>query len=855
MRVPLSWIREYVEIPAEATPRQVLDAFVRVGLEDEDIHATEATGPIVVGEVLEFTPEEQSNGKTINWCQVRVAADGEAAADGGEAVRGIVCGAHNFKVGDQVVVTLPGAVLPGDFRISARKTYGHVSEGMMASKRELGIGEDHDGIIVLANLGIEGKLGEPALPLLGLDDVAVEVNVTPDRGYAMSMRGLAREYSHATGATFSDPALRDELQQILAAGVAADDASVRVPLSVADELGVRDQPLAQIFAGLVVTRVDGNRPTPAWLAQRLRLAGIRSLGLLIDITNYVMLELGQPIHGYDLDKLRGGIHVRRATEGERLTTLDGQDRALSTEDILITDDRGPIGLAGTMGGEETELTNDTVNVFIESANFASISIARTARRHKLPSEASRRFERGVDPAVAPVAAARVAELLVELAGGTVEPVGQVIGSAPKREEIEMAADLPSTLMGVDYGRDEVLDAMRAVGCELREDGDTVFTRPATWRHDLTRDVNLVEEVARLLDFDRIPAELPIAPAGRGFTREQRLRRQVADVLAASGSVEVLSYPFVSEQDITEFGAPESGAQPAMKLANAMDATVPYLRTSMLPGLIGVAHRNVSRGMTDVSLFEMGRVFRPEPGKTYGVDSLPPVAQRPSDDVIAELNDGLPPQPHYLGALLVGERTSPQPGLSASVFGWQDALELVQRVGVAIGADVVVRQGSHVGFHPGRCAEIAVRNTAGDERVVGFAGELHPEIAQERDLPRVVGAVELDIDAMIAGTDRHVTTGVIAGVPAATQDLSLVVADDVPAGELRAAVVEGAGELLEDVRLVADYRGEGLEPGTKSVTFALRFRAADRTLTAAEATEAKEAGAEVAAERFGATIRA
>lgn len=855
MRVPLSWIREYVEIPAEATPREVLDAFVRVGLEDEAIHATEASGPIVVGEVLEFVPEPQKNGKTINWCQVRVAPDGATAADGGEAVRGIVCGAHNFKVGDQVVVTLPGAVLPGDFRISARKTYGHVSDGMMASVRELGIGDDHDGIIVLADLGIEAEVGALALPLLGLDDVAIEVNVTPDRGYAMSMRGLAREYANSTGAALADPAEREELQQILAAGVAADAADVRVPLSISDELGVRDQQLAPVFAGLVVTGVDGHRPTPAWMAQRLRLAGIRSLGLLIDITNYVMLELGQPIHGYDLDKLRGGIHVRRAKAGERLTTLDSKNRELSPEDILITDDRGPIGLAGTMGGEETELTDDTVNVFIESANFAPISIARTARRHKLPSEASRRFERGVDPAVAPAAAARVAELLVELAGGKVEPVGQIIGSVVPRDEIAMPASLPATLMGVDYGADEVLDALRAVGCEVRVDGDTIFARPASWRPDLTSDVNLVEEVARLLDFDRIPAELPIAPAGRGFTREQRLRRQLADVLAATGCTEVMSYPFVSADDVATFGAPEADTQPAMKLANAMDATVPYLRTSTLPGLIGVAHRNVSRGLTDIAVFELGRVFRPEAGKRYGVDSLPPVGERPSDEVLTQLNDGLPPQPHYLGALLVGERTSAQPGVRAVKFGWQDALELVHRIGAAVGAEIVVRQGRHVAFHPGRCAEILVRNTAGVERVIGYAGELHPEIAAERDLPRVVGAVEIDVDALLAGTDRHVSAVVIAGVPAATQDLSLVVSEEVAAGELRDAVVEGAGELLEDIRLVADYRGEGLEPGTKSVTFALRFRANDRTLTAAEATEAKEAGAAVAAERYGASIRA
>lgn len=427
MRAPISWLREYVDVPLAATPREVLDAFVRIGLEDEAIHEAGVVGPIVVGEVLERTPESQSNGKTINWCQVRVAPEGEPAADGGADVRGIVCGAHNFETGDFVVVALPGAELPGDFHISARKTYGHVSDGMIASERELGLGDDHAGIIVLGERGIEAEPGTPALPLLGLNDVAVEVNVTPDRGYAMSMRGLGREYSHATGAAFRDPALRPELAEITKQGIASDPAEVRVPITIADELAVRGQAISEIFAGFVVTGVDPTRQSPTWLAQHLRLAGMRSLGLLIDITNFVMLELGQPIHGYDLDKLQGGIHVRRAKAGEELTTLDGVERKLSDEDILITDDRGPIGLAGVMGGTETELSGTTTNVFIEAANFSPISIARTARRHRLPSEASRRFDRGVDPAVTVPAGARVAELLVSLAGGTVQPVGSIVG--------------------------------------------------------------------------------------------------------------------------------------------------------------------------------------------------------------------------------------------------------------------------------------------------------------------------------------------------------------------------------------------------------------------------------------------
>lgn len=854
MRIPLSWLRDYVEVADDATPQDVLDAFVRVGLEDEAIHGGELSGPIVVGEVLERTPEPQKNGKTINWCQVRVAPEGFSAADGGADVRGIVCGAHNFEVGDRVVVTLPGAVLPGDFHIAARKTYGHTSDGMMASQRELGLGDEHDGIIVLGKLGIEAEIGEPALPLFGLDDIAVEVNVTPDRGYAMSMRGLAREYSHATGASFTDPALRPELDAIGEQALAASPADVRVPVTVADELAVREQPLSEVFAGIVVTGVDGTRPTPSWMSGRLRLAGIRSLGLLIDITNYVMLELGQPIHGYDLDQLRGGIHVRRATAGERLTTLDGKDRELSDEDILITDDRGPIGLAGVMGGAETELSDETKTVFIEAATFASVSIARTARRHKLPSEASRRFERGVDAAVTPKAAARVAELLVELAGGTVEAAGSVLGAPAQPEPITMSVDLPSKLMGIAYDRTEVVDALVAVGCEVVGD-DVLTVTPPTWRGDLTEPVTLVEEVGRLCGFDRIPSVVPQATSGHGPSREQALRRQLSDVLAAAGAVEVLSYPFVTEEENILFNSPSGEAVASVKLANPMDAKTAWLRRSILPGLVGVAHRNVSRGRPSVALFELGRVFRPVAGVEYGVDELPPVAERPSDEKLAELNAGIPPQPYSLAIVLVGDRAAKQPGLDAVAFGWQDALEYVDRIALATAADLHVRQGSHGAFHPGRCAEVFVRDAEGEEHSIGFAGELHPDVAEAHDLPRVVGALEIDVDALLAHSVRHVSAGTIVGFPAATQDLSLLVARDVPAGEVRDAVRDGAGELLEDIRLVDDYRGRGLEEGEKSLTFALRFRADDRTLTAAEATEAKEAGAAKAAELFGATIRA
>ena len=311
MRIPLSWLGEHVELPADVTPEQVHADLVRVGFEEESIRRFEATGPIVVGEVLSREPEPQSNGKTINWCQVRVALPGEQAADGGEDVRGIVCGAHNFEAGDKVVVTLPGAVLPGDFKIAARKTYGHVSDGMIASARELALGEDHDGIIVLSRLGFNAEngtdpeVGTDALELLGMRDSAVEINVTPDRGYAFSIRGVAREYSHSTGATFVDPAFALEIGKGTGYSVTLDD-----------QAPVRGRVGCTGFIARVVRGVDPSRPTPSWMVSRLVLAGIRSLGLQVDISNYVMLELGQPLHAYDLSKLNGGITVRRALPGD-----------------------------------------------------------------------------------------------------------------------------------------------------------------------------------------------------------------------------------------------------------------------------------------------------------------------------------------------------------------------------------------------------------------------------------------------------------------------------------------------------------------------------------------------------------
>lgn len=846
MRVPLSWLREFVDVPRDASPEDILAALVSVGFEEEDVFRFDLQGPIVVGEVLDFVEEPQSNGKTIRWCQVRVAPDGEAAADGGDAVHGIVCGARNFFAGDKVVVTLPGAVLPGPFPIAARKTYGHVSDGMIASAKELGLGEEHNGILRLVELGIDAPVGTDAISLLGLDDVAVDINVTPDRGYALSIRGVAREFSHATGADFRDPGQRpwEELAQPTGG----------FEISVDDKAPIRGRVGASEFVARIVRDVDPTKPTPAWMVARLTLAGIRSLGILIDITNYVMIELGQPIHGYDLDKLRGAITVRRAVEGEQLETLDGKVRTLSAEDLLITDESGPIGLAGVMGGGTTEMSEATRNVLIEAATFDTVSIARTARRHKLPSEASRRFERGVDPLIPFVAARRVADLMAEYAGGTLDlEIGGALFATVEQRSIPLPKSFVSALIGVDYTEDEIVAALRMVGADVGDGGDgddaQWWVTPPSWRPDLTDKWTLAEEVARIEGYDRIPSILPTPPSGRGLTALQQGRRRVANALAAAGFVETPSFAFTTEEQNDLHGSASGAHLPSVKLANPLDGQAPFLRRTLVPNLLQVAHRNVSRGFTDLALFETGSVFLPAAGVAYGTPHVPPLAVRPDAATLAELDASIPPQRRHVAVLLAGNLVAKQPGVAATAAELADAVDSVRTIAAAAGVSIDIAQAQRVALHPGRTGVLSVGGVE-----VGYVGELLPAVAEASDLPGRVLVAELDLDLVLSLAGEKVVAESLSGFPAATQDVSLVLGADVPAGDVRAALADGAGELLESLRLVDDYRGPGVPEGAKSLTFALRFRAPDRTLTAAEATEAKLAGVRMVADRFGATLR-
>ncbi|MDQ0924104.1 phenylalanyl-tRNA synthetase beta chain [Pseudarthrobacter sp. W1I19] len=847
MRIPISWLREFAEVPAGATAEDVMGELVKVGFEEEDVHRPTDTlkGPIVVGQVLSLVKEPQTNGKTINWCQVRVVPEGQEQTLTGKGidpsgVQGIICGAHNFVEGDKVVVTLPGAVLPGDFHISARKTYGHLSAGMIASVRELGIGEDHDGILVLSRIGLDPEVGTDAMKLLGLYDEAAEINVTPDRGYAFSIRGVAREYAHATGTTFTDPAGRVQAPAALSGGYG---------VKLNDDAPIYGKPGCDRFVARTVRGVDATRPTPQWMVSRLRLAGIRSISLPVDISNYVMLELGQPTHCYDLDKLSGDIVVRRAAAGEKITTLDDKVRTLDPEDLLITDDSGAIGIAGVMGGADTEVGGTTSNILVEAAHFDEVSISRSRRRHKLPSEASKRFERGVDWQVAGIAAQRVVDLLVELAGGTADEAGTDVGTAPDTVTIDLPAEFAAARIGIDFTEEQIVTSLEDLGAAVvKNDGGWSVTAPS-WRHDLETKEDLSEEIARLVGYDKIPATLPVAPPGRGLTRVQQQRRRLIQALADAGLTEVLSYPFVSKAANDTFGVAEQGAgRTAVKLANPISEEQGFLRTSILPGLIEVAKRNHSRGFRDLALFESGLVFLP--AEKMGTPSIPPLGAKPSDDVLDALYDGVPAQPFHLAVVLTGHDSPAAAAHAPRVWDWADALDIARIAGDVLGVEIVVSQGSHQAFHPGRTARLSLRTG----EVVGYAGELHPKLLAASDMPAQSVALELSADALFDAAPDVIVARHISSFPVATQDVALVVPADVPADEVLAALREGAGELLEDVALFDVYAGKGIEDGKKSLAFGLRFRADDRTLTADEASAARESAVALAAERFGAVQR-
>ncbi|GAS90374.1 phenylalanine--tRNA ligase subunit beta [Mycolicibacterium brisbanense] len=825
MRVPYSWLRETVRAGApgwDVSADELEQTFIRIGHEVEEIIPTgPVSGPLTVGRVASIEELTEFK-KPIRACTVDV---------GEPEPRDIICGARNFAVGDLVVVALPGTTLPGDFTIAKRKTYGRTSDGMICSAAELNLGTDHNGIIVLPPGTAEP--GTPAAELLGLDDVVFHLAITPDRGYCLSVRGLAREIACAYDLDYVDPA---DVPPLPAEGEAW-------PLTVQPGTGV------QRFGLRPVTGIDPAAVSPWWLQRRLLLSGIRAISPAVDVTNYVMLELGHPMHAHDRSLITGGFDVRFARDGEKVVTLDDVERTLNSADVLIVDDVATAAIGGVMGAGTTEVRDSTTDVLLEAAVWDPAAVSRTQRRLHLASEAGRRYERSVDPAISVAALDRCATLLAEIAGGTIEPTltdwredGRTDWSHPP---IEIPADLPDRTAGVDYAAGTTARRLTQVGAAVTG-GDQLTVVPPSWRPDLRQRADLVEEVLRLEGLERIPSVLPAAPAGRGLTAAQKRRRAIGKSLALAGFVEILPTPFLPAGVFDTWGlADDDPRRNTTKVLNPLEADRPQLATTLLPGLLEALGRNVSRGAPDVALFAIAQVVEPTE-QTRAVERIP-TDRRPTDDEIAGLDASLPHQPQHVAAVLTGLREPAGPWGPGRPVEAADAFEAVRVIGRAAGVEFTLRAAQELPWHPGRCAEVVVGDT-----VVGHAGQLHPAVVERSGLPKGTCAVELDLDAVpIVET---LPAPRVSPFPAVFQDISVIVGDETAAASVVAAVRDGAGELLEDVRLFDVYTGPQIGEGRKSLTLALRFRAADRTLTEDEASAARDAAVAAAAEQVGAVLR-
>jgi phenylalanyl-tRNA synthetase beta chain len=828
MRLPYSWLREIVQAGApgwDVSADELEQTLIRIGHEVEEIIPVgPVTGPLAVGRVSEIEELTEFK-KPIRAVKVDIAEAGP---------RDIVCGATNFAVGDLVVVALPGAVLPGDFKIATRKTYGRISDGMICSTAELNLGTDHSGILVLPPGTAEP--GTPAADLLGLDDVVFHLAITPDRGYCLSVRGMARELANAYDLDYVDPA---DVPPLPADGDA-------LPVTIEPGTGVLR------FGLRPVAGIDPTAVSPWWLQRRLLLSGIRAISPAVDVTNYVMLELGHPMHAHDRSLITGGFKVRFAEPEETVVTLDDVERKLDPGDVLIVDDIATAAIGGVMGAGTTEVRDTTTDVLLEAAVWDPAAVSRTQRRLHLYSEAGRRYERFVDPAISVAALDRCAALLADIASGTIEPRLTDWRGDPPREDwshppVRMPADLPARTSGVNYADGTTQRRLSQIGAAVVTDGDQVTATPPSWRPDLRQPADLVEEVLRLEGLEIIPSVLPQAPAGRGLSPVQKRRRAIGKSLALNGYVEILPTPFLPAGVFDQWGLPaDDPRRNATQVLNPLESDRPQLATTLLPGLLEALGRNVSRGAVDAALFAIAQVVE-STAEIRAVERIPN-DRRPTDEEIATLDASLPRQPQHVAIVLAGLREPAGPWGPGRRADAVDAFEAVRVIGRAAGVEMTLRAAHYLPWHPGRCAEVVIGDT-----VVGHAGQLHPAIVERSGLPKGTCAVELDLDAI--PITEAMPAPAVSPFPAVFQDVSLIVGEDVAAQTVIDAVRDGAGDLLEDVRLFDVYTGPQIGEGRKSVTLALRFRAADRTLTEDEASAARDTAVKTAADRVGAVQRA
>ena len=791
MKFSEQWLRSLVD--PQVGREKLVARLSMAGLEVDAVEpvAGDFSG-VVVGEVLECGQHPDAD--KLSLCVV---------SDGRQQVN-VVCGAPNARTGLKVAFARVGAVLPGDFKIKKAKLRGVESFGMLCSADELKISDDHSGII---ELPADAPVGQCLREYLDLNDVAIEVDLTPNRGDCLSLTGLARE----VGALYNSAVAYPHIKEI----AASHDQVIPVELQAPQA--------CPRYVGRIIRNVDLSRPTPAWMVSRLERSGVRSIDPAVDVTNYVMLELGQPMHAFDLAQIRGGIRVRMAQQDEPLTLLDGQQVKLDSNTLVIADHERALAIAGVMGGEDSGVdTASTNDLFLESAFFAPIAVAGKARSYGLHTDASHRFERGVDYELAGRAMQRATELLLEIVGGEAGPVidARDNNAMPQTQQVKLRAERVNTMYGLELADSEIESLLKPLGLELKAEGAGQWqVSVPSHRFDISIEEDLIEEAGRLYDYDRLPVRYPaarLAPQKKTEARAElpMLRR----LLVARGYQEAVTYSFIDEDSFALFAR----EQP-LKLANPISAELSCMRSSLLPGLLKALAHNLNRQQTRVRLFESGLRF---------VGQLDALKQEP---VLAGVATGL---------------RLPE--------GWANGKDKVDFYDVKADVEAVLAAAGSAdefsfvpaqkdGFHPGQCAAIER-----DGRIVGHMGTLHPQAADALDIDQAVLMFELELDAVAPG--RLPAFAELSRFPEVRRDFALVVNAEVPAATIIDCMRAQAGDWLNEARLFDVYQGQGVEPGRKSLALGLTWQHPSRTLTDDEVNSAVEQMLRSLSDEFGATLR-
>ncbi len=791
MKFSEQWLRSLVN--PQVSRDELVARLSMSGLEVDGVEpvAGDFSG-VVVGEILECGQHPDAD--KLSLCLV---------SDGEQQVQ-VVCGAPNARAGLKVAFARVGAVLPGDFKIKKAKLRGVESFGMLCSGDELKISDDQSGIM---ELPADAPVGQCLREYLDLDDVCIEVDLTPNRGDCLSLTGLARE----VGALYNMAVSHPQIDQV----AASHQETVSVELLAADA--------CPRYVGRVIRNVDLSRATPAWMVSRLERSGVRSIDPAVDVTNYVMLELGQPMHAFDLEQVRGGIRVRMAEQNEALTLLDGQKIKLNSDTLVIADHERALAIAGVMGGEDSGVNIEkTSSLFLESAFFAPIAVAGKARNYGLHTDASHRFERGVDWQLAERAMQRATRLLLDIVGGEAGPIidACLAESLPKTGQVQLRANEVNTMFGLELSDSEIEQLLKPLGLELNSAGTGLWqVAVPSHRFDISIEVDLIEEVGRLYDYDRLPVRYPaarLAPQPRSEARAELavLRR----LLAARGYQEAVTYSFIDADSYALFSQQEP-----LTLANPISAELSCMRSSLLPGLLKALAHNLNRQQSRVRLFESGLRF------------------------VGQV-DGLQQEP-MLAGVITGLRLPEAWSHGKDKVDFYDLKGDVEAVLSSAGSfsEFSFTPAQREGFHPGQCAAVE-RNG----KIVGYLGALHPQAAVALDIDQAVLMFELELAGIQSG--RLPAFSELSRFPEVRRDFALVVNADVSAAAVIGSMQEQAGEWLNEARLFDVYQGQGVEPGHKSLALGLTWQHPSRTLTDEEINATVEQMLQTLSDEFGATLR-